>query len=115
MLNYQLKKNPKELHEILGTDEFYPRNFGKNRLLWKLREKSHDYEICVYGLLKELYNIEKEWSLELQEIMNHLSCNEQSLIEEKECFKRITMVLCFLKQKGFIQEMELEADFKSQE
>jgi len=38
MLNYQLKKNPKELHEILGTDEFYPRNFGKYRLLWKLRE-----------------------------------------------------------------------------
>ena len=70
--------------------------------------KSHDYEIFVYGLLNELYNIEKEWS---QEIMEHLLCNEQSLIEEKECFKRITMVLRLLKQKGFIQEMELEADF----
>lgn len=44
--------------------------------------------------------------------MEHLLCNEQSLIEEKECFKRITMVLRLLKQKGFIQEMELEADFK---
>lgn len=47
--------------------------------------------------------------------MQPLLCYEQSLFEDGECFKRMAMVLRFLKQKGFIQEMELEADFESKE
>lgn len=43
--------------------------------------------------------------------MQPLLCYEQSLFEDGECFKRMAMVLRFLKQKGFIQEMELESDF----
>lgn len=100
---------------VSATDEFYPSSFGRYRLLWKLRENAYDYEYCLYCLLRELYNIEKEWSLELQDIMQPLLCYEQSLFEDGECFKRMAMVLRFLKQKGFIQEMELEADFESKE
>lgn len=47
--------------------------------------------------------------------MQPLLCYEQSLFEDGECFKRMAMVLRFLKQKGFVQEMELETDFKSKE
>ena len=100
---------------VSATNEFYPSSFGRYRLLWKLRENAHDYEYYLYCLLKKLYNIEKEWPLELQDIMQPLLCYEQSLFEDGECFKRMAMVLRFLKQKGFIQEMELEADFESKE
>lgn len=59
---------------VSATNEFYPSSFGRYRLLWKLRENSHDYEYYLYCLLRELYNIEKEWSLELQDIMQPLLC-----------------------------------------
>lgn len=61
------------------TDEFYPSSFGRYRLLWKLRENAYDYEYYLYCLLRELYNIEKEWSLELQDIMQPYAMSNHCL------------------------------------